>query len=124
MLGPCFVMLYFVSFLYVVLPSSLCVREGVMLTFIVFLISCYCYRYRSLPLSRGPWVGIKPLNSVSWYFIKARLRLVLHGVKISAISLRFLLSADTFNQFGRRKGSTKRCAWPGSDPFSILIIIY
>ena len=47
MLGPWFVMLYFVSVLYVVLPSSLWVREGALLTFIVFLISCCSHRSAS-----------------------------------------------------------------------------
>ena len=55
MLGPCFVMLYFVSVLYVVLPSSLWVREGALLTFIVFLISCCSRRSAS------------SLRSVGWY---------------------------------------------------------
>ena len=55
MLGPWFVMLYFVSVLYVVLPSSLWVREGALLTFIVFLISCCSHRSTS------------SLRTVGWY---------------------------------------------------------
>ena len=62
MLGPWFVMLYFVSVLYVILPSSLWVREGALLTFIVFLISCCSHRSASSLRSNFPFGHSKHSN--------------------------------------------------------------